>query len=279
MSDKLYPCLWFDNCAKEASLFYGQVFGNFSLDYENQFMVNFRMHGQTFMAMNGGPQFRPNPSISFFVLFETASEVEMAWNKLIKGGKILMPLDTYDWSQKYGWLQDSYGVNWQLALGKFEDVGQKFAPCLMFTEEQAGKAEKAIHFYTSVFKNSSIKGILHYDKNNGDREDFVKHAQFNLGSQVFMAMDSSLEHGFAFSEGVSLVIECQDQAEIDYFWKHLTDGGTEVQCGWLKDRFGVSWQVIPAILKDLMSQPDKSEKVVQAFLKMKKFEIQKLLDA
>jgi predicted 3-demethylubiquinone-9 3-methyltransferase (glyoxalase superfamily) len=81
---------------------------------------------------------------------------------LADGGKALMPLDKYPWSEKYGWIQDRFGLNWQLSFGRMEDVGQKFTPCLMFTGTQHGKAEQAIHFITSVFENSSVAGVLHY---------------------------------------------------------------------------------------------------------------------
>ncbi len=279
MKNRIYPCIWYTDQAKDAALFYGSVFKKFKITFENQFVVNFELHGQTFMAMNGGPAYTPNPSISFFVVFESSSEIEQAWNQLLDGGSTLMPFDQYDWSEKYGWLQDRYGVNWQLSLGRMEEAGQKFTPSLMFTREKAGKAVEAIKHYTSIFENSSIVGILNYSKADGDTEGFVKHAQFKLNHQVFMAMDSSLDHGFVFNEGVSLVVECDTQEQIDYYWKNLTKDGAEGQCGWLKDKFGVSWQIIPAVLKELMSMPDKSERVIQAFLQMKKFDIEQLKHA
>jgi predicted 3-demethylubiquinone-9 3-methyltransferase (glyoxalase superfamily) len=91
-------------------------------------------------------------------------------------------------------------------------------------------------------------------------------------------MDSSLMHNFSFNEAISLVVECNTQKEIDYYWDKLTDEGEEVQCGWLKDRFGVSWQIVPTILNELMSDPSKSQRVIDAFMKMKKFEIDKLIN-
>ncbi|MBN2611090.1 MAG: VOC family protein [Bacteroidales bacterium] len=190
-----------------------------------------------------------------------------------------MPLDKYEWSNRYGWLQDGYGVSWQLAHGKITDVGQKISPVLMFTQNQNGNAEKAVRFYTSVCEDSSITGILRYSKEDGDVEGNVKHAQFKLNGNVFMALESSLPHEFSFNEAISFVVECDDQQEIDYFWKKLTDGGSEQQCGWLKDRFGVSWQVIPAILEKLISDPSRSQRVVDAFLQMKKFDIETLVNA
>lgn len=190
-----------------------------------------------------------------------------------------MPLDQYEWSKKYGWVQDRYGVSWQLSWGEMKDVGQKFSPVLMFTGDQQGKAEQAVHFYTSIFEPSSITGIARYTDDDDDVTGTVKHAQFRLGSNVLMAMDSSLPHGFSFNEAISLVVECDTQEEIDYYWDKLSEGGAEGQCGWLKDPFGVSWQIVPAVLKELMRSPERSARVMQAFMKMKKFEIEPLLRA
>jgi predicted 3-demethylubiquinone-9 3-methyltransferase (glyoxalase superfamily) len=279
MKFKINPCLWFDGNAKEAAEFYCSVFNDSEIKSENPTVITFESSGQKFICLNGGPQFKMNPSISFFVVCETENEVDSAWNKLLDGGMVLMELGKYDWSEKYGWLQDKYGANWQLSLGKMEDVGQKFSPVLMFTGNQAGNAKNAIEFYTSVFDNSSVVGILEYSAEDPDVEGTVKHAQFKLNNQVFMAMDSSLDHRFGFNEAVSFVVECDIQEQIDYFWDKLSAVPEAEQCGWLKDRFGVSWQIVPAVLEKLMRDPNRSERVIQAFLKMKKFDIGTLENA
>ena len=279
MKQQIYPCLWFNGNAKEAAAFYCSVFPDSTITGETPMVVSLISAGQTFMLLNGGPEFKPNPSLSFFVVCETKEEVDAAWRKLSEDGKVLMPLDTYPWSSHYGWVQDPFGFSWQLSFGKLEDVGQKFTPTLMFTGDNAGKAEEAIQFYTSVFTPSSVTGILRYGSNEGDTEGRVKHAQFTLNGSVLMAMDSSFAHGFNFNEAISLVVECEDQQEIDHFWKELTEGGAESMCGWLKDRYGVSWQIVPEVLKDLMRNPEKAQRVVQAFLKMKKFDIAALENA
>lgn len=280
MNNTIYPCLWFDGSAKQAATFYCSVFNQSKITADTNIVVTFEASGQKFMCLNGGPKFKPNPSISFFVVCETKEEIDQYWKKLVVGGSVLMPLDKYDWSEKYGWLQDAFGINWQLSFGKLKDVGQKFTPCLMFTQTQQGKAEQAIQFYTSVFHNSSVTGILKYSASDADVEGTVKHAQFNLGKYVFMAMDSSLSHAFSFNEAISFVVDCETQNEIDYFWNKLTaDGGEESMCGWLKDKYGVSWQIVPTILGKLMSDPERARRVVQAFLKMRKFDIATLKQA
>jgi predicted 3-demethylubiquinone-9 3-methyltransferase (glyoxalase superfamily) len=279
MKKPIYPCLWFDGNSKEAAEFYCTVFPNSAIISDNQLVVSFESDGQKFMFLNGGPEFTFNPSVSFYVVCETEAETDKSWNSLLEGGSVLMPLDKYNWSEKYGWIQDRFGVSWQLSLGKMEDIGQKFTPVLMFTGDQHGKAEQAIHFYTSVFEGSGLKNILKYSKEDNDIEGTVKHSQFRLGSYLFMAMDSSYQHKFTFNEAISFVVECDTQNEINYYWDKLTEGGEEVQCGWLKDRYGVSWQIIPAILNELMSDPTRSERVINAFLKMKKFDIETLIKA
>jgi predicted 3-demethylubiquinone-9 3-methyltransferase (glyoxalase superfamily) len=279
MKNNIYPCLWFDGQAKEAAKLYLDVFGNSRILDENPIVVTIEMHGQKFMLLNGGPMYQPNPSISFMVICETKEEVDDAWNKLIEGGTSMMPLDTYPWSERYGWVQDRFGISWQLYKGKLEDTGgQKFCPTLMYTHESCGKAEEAIGLYTSLFPDSSVAGILRYSAEDDDTEGLVKHAQFKLDGFVLMAMDSSYDHPFRFSEGISIAVDCNTQEEIDHFWEKLTaDGGEESMCGWLKDKYGVSWQIVPAVLPKLMADPEKGQKVIDAFMKMRKFEIATLL--
>jgi predicted 3-demethylubiquinone-9 3-methyltransferase (glyoxalase superfamily) len=207
------------------------------------------------------------------------AELEHAWETLLAGGQVLMPLATYEWSARYGWLQDQFNISWQLSLGKLEEVGQKFTPTLLFANQQASQAEPAIQFYTGIFHNSSVMGILKYNENSNEAAGRIKHAQFKLGQQVFMALDSSLPHSFIFTEGISLVVNCETQAEIDYYWNKLTEGGKAGRCGWLKDKYGVSWQIVPVMLGKLMRDPEKGPRVMQAFLQMTKFDLEKLMNA
>jgi predicted 3-demethylubiquinone-9 3-methyltransferase (glyoxalase superfamily) len=245
MKKDIIPCLWFDGKAKDAAVFYCSVFENSSIVEETNMLVRFETAGQEFICLNGDSQFLINPSISFFVIFDTMEEVDSTWEKLLEGGFTLMPLDKYDWSARYGWVQDRFGVSWQLALGKLEDTGRKFTPSLLFTGSQKGNAEKAIQFYCSVFEESSVDGIVRYTKDDFDVEGFVKHAQFRLGNNTFMAMDSSLPHPFSFNEALSFLIECDNQDEIAYYWDKLSAHPETEKSGWLKDQFGISWQLIP----------------------------------
>src|SRR5690606_36250705 len=260
MKKTIYPCLWFNGNASEAAHFYCSVFRDSHILDENPVAVTFESSGNKFMCLNDGPQCSINPSISFYVVCESIDEVEQYWKILTAGGMEMMSLDRYPWSERYAWIQDRYGVTWQLSYGKMEDVGQKFTPSLMFTGSQTGKAESAIGFYTSIFAPSSVVGIMRYEKGDGDQEGLVKHAQFKLANSVLMAMDSSLAHGFEFNEGISLVVACDTQEQIDHYWERLTEGGKEARCGWLKDPYGLSWQIVPEILSRFMSDPNQSQK-------------------
>lgn len=279
MSHPIFPCLWFNNNAKEAAIFYRSVFLGASSKEENPYVVSFKAGGQKFILLNAPSQFSFNPAISIFVVCESDDEIEQIWSLLSENGQVVMALDKYPWSDKFGWLNDRFGLSWQLMKGKLSDVAQKFTPLLMFTGPQQGKAEEAVNFYASIFKDSKIQGIARYEAGEGDIEGTIKHAQFNLGESVFMAMDSSMTHKFNFNESISFVVECDTQEEIDFYWNKLTAGGEESMCGWLKDKFGVSWQVTPSILPKLLADPAKAEKVANVFIKMKKFNIEELLNA
>jgi predicted 3-demethylubiquinone-9 3-methyltransferase (glyoxalase superfamily) len=280
MKEQITPCLWFNNRAKEAATFYTTHFEDAKIVSQSPMLSEITVSDQHITLLDGGPMYVPNPSISFFYICETEDEIDRLWEAFTKEGDILMALDKYDWSPKYGWVNDKYGVSWQLSLGKLEEVGQKITPSLMFVGNQYGKAEDAINHYSSIFTNPKIDGILHYGKNEApDIEGKVKHAQLGFNGQKFMFMESAHQHNFAFSEGISLVIHCETQEEIDYYWEKLTEDGEESRCGWLKDKFGVSWQVIPNILGKLMNDPNKAGKVVQAFMQMRKFDIDKIVQA
>jgi len=279
MKNKIYPCLWFDGQAKEAAEFYCSAFGNSAVTSENPLVVVFNLNGQRFMGLNGGPMFKPNASVSFFVVCKTPDELDHLWDKLSVNGQVMMPLGKYPWSEKYGWIQDRFGINWQLLYRSDDDADQQISPCLMLTKPNAGRAGEALNFYTNIFSDSSILSISRYEAGENDVEGNIKHSLFTLSDQLFRAMESSMDHGFSFNEAISFVVDCESQEEIDYFWEKLTEGGSEGQCGWLKDKFGVSWQIVPAILAELMSDPEKSPRVIEAFMKMKKFDIEKLREA
>jgi predicted 3-demethylubiquinone-9 3-methyltransferase (glyoxalase superfamily) len=280
MKNSIYPCLGIKGKIAEASEFYIQTFGNAKVLQTSDIVILIELSGQKFMLLNDGPSSSPNPSISFMVMCETEAETEQYWNKLLDGGKILMALDKYEWSPKYGWIEDKYGVSWQLYTGDKADMLQKFSPTLMFTGDKAGQAKTAIHDYVQLFPDSNIQGILNYKQGEGDSEEFIKHAQFKINDFVMMAMDSSADHKFGFNDAISLVVSCETQDEIDRYWTYLSsNGGYEVACGWLTDKYGISWQIIPEGIVKLINDPVRGQRAMHAMMKMKKLIIADLENA
>lgn len=280
MNRSIYPCLWFDGKASEAADFYLDTFGKGAVIDHNPMVTRISLSGEPFMLLNGGPQFRPNPSVSFYVVCESIEELDHAWQQLESSGTTLMPLDRYPWSERYGWVQDRYGVSWQLALGKMDDLGQKFSPFLLFCGEHEGQAEEALTHYTNIFPDSVSLDILRHEGGAGEIAGHVKRAQFRLKQFVMMSMDSALPHPFRFTEGVSFVVSCKTQEEIDFYWdKLIENGGSESRCGWLKDPFGVSWQIVYEGLAELFSEPERATRVGQRMLTMHKLIIAELEQA
>ncbi len=241
-------------------------------------VVNFELHGKKIMGLNGGPHFKMNPSISFFVNCTSVAETEEKWAKLIEGGKALMPLDKYPWNEKYGWLEDRFGMNWQLSFSGTEAAEKAIRPALLFTGGQFGRAEEAIHFYSTVFKETSNKMVVHYPADSPFSGKLM-YSEFSLLQNNFIAMDGPGAHTYSFNEAVSFVIPCHSQQALDDYWAALSDGGEEGQCGWLKDRFDVSWQIVPVQLATLMADPEKAKRVFAAFMTMKKPDIAALENA
>ncbi len=289
--------LWFDTQGKEAARFYTSVFKNATTGMTNFYgnegqeihgkpegdvmVVQFWLEGQQFIALNGGPDFKINPSISFFVYSKTREEVERFWEKLSDGGSALMTLDKYPFSELYGWVQDKYGVSWQLMLSP-DGNEQKIVPSMLFVGKQAGRAEEAIDFYTQLFKNSKKGDMARYEKGQEpNKVGTLMYADFSLNGQKFVAMDSAQDHDFKFNEAVSFIVNCDTQDEVDFYWGKLSDDASAEQCGWLKDKFGVSWQIVPKVLPKLLNNtdPQKTEAVMKAMLQMKKLDIKTLENA
>ncbi len=295
---KVVPHLWFDTEAKEAAEFYTSVFPSAKITNVSTLhdtpsgdadIVSFTINDYQFMSISAGPLFKFNPSISFMVNIDPSREenaremIDDLWQKLSDGGKVLMPLDEYPFSKRYGWIQDKYGLSWQLILSDPEGDDRPFiVPSLLFVEDVYGKAEEAITFYLSVFKNSHKGTEARYPSGmEPDKEGAIMYADFMIENQWFAAMDSAREHNYSFNEAVSLMVQCDNQEEIDYYWDKLSAVPEAEQCGWLKDRYGVSWQVTPTEMDRMMEEGDKEQiaRVTQAFLKMKKFDLAALKKA
>jgi len=295
MSQKILPHLWFDQEAKEAAEFYTSIFPRSRITHVTTLrdtpsgdcdVVSFELAEFKLMSISAGPYFKFNPSISFFLNFDPSQDsrarenLDLTWGRLSSGGTPLLPLDQYPFSERYGWIQDQYGLTWQLILSDPTGEPRPFiVPSLMFTGAVAGRAEEAIDFYTSVFPDAKRGNVARYPAGmEPDREGTLMFADFMLENQWFAAMDSAHEHNFGFNEAISLLVRCETQSEIDDYWGKLSAVPEAEQCGWLKDRFGVSWQVVPAEMDRMMSEgsPEQIASVTQAFLPMKKFDLAEL---
>lgn len=277
---KIIPHLWFDREAGEAAEFYASVFDDSRVDSVTILhdtpsgdaeIIKLQVMRYEFMAISAGPYFKINPSISFHVKCKAAGEVDRLWEKLAPGGTVRMELGEYPFSKRYGWIQDKYGVSWQI-IHTAGDFNSRITPVMMFVGEVCGKAEEAVAFYAAVFRHAASQVLARYGKGEEpDREGTVKYAQCMLEGQEFGAMDSARKHDFGFNEAVSFIVNCRNQSEIDYFWGKLSAAPEAERCGWLKDRYGVSWQILPANMGDLMARnPGKTTPVM---LQMKKIVI------
>lgn len=286
----IVPCLWLDDQAEPAARFYEATFPGSRITATARYpesapnpsgkppgsvmTVDLELAGQRFTLLNGGPHFTINPSISFFVQVDSADEADRLFAALSAEGEVLMPLDRYTWSERYGWAKDRFGVSWQVITLPREQIESMIVPCLMFSGPQAGRAEEAMKAYAGIFPGGRVDRIERYAAGEGP-EGTVKHGRFVLDGQAMIAMDSHIEHGFTFDEGVSLQVMCADQRQVDRYWEALSEGGEQGPCGWLKDRFGLSWQVVPAAMTDWMTSDDPAgrERAFQAMLGMKKLDI------
>jgi predicted 3-demethylubiquinone-9 3-methyltransferase (glyoxalase superfamily) len=302
---KIVPHLWFDKEAKDAAAFYASIFPKSKVNNVTVLrdtpsgdtdVVSFELWNHKFMAISAGPDFKFTPAVSFIVNFDpllfdspttrekdAREKLDMVWNRLSEGGTVLMPIDKYPFSDRYGWIQDKYGLSWQLILGKPDgEPRPAIIPSLLFVGNRCGKAEEAINFYLKVFKNPEMGAIHRYGKDQApDKEGTVMFADFLLENVWFAAMDSAGEHKFDFNEAVSFIVRCADQGEIDTYWQKLSAVRESEQCGWLKDRYGVSWQITPFEMQEMMTKGTREqvERLTRAFMPMKKLDIAKLKQA
>lgn len=298
IEQRIVPHLWYDKEAKEAAEFYASIFPDSEVTNVTTLhdtpsgdsdVVSFTLMGQPFMAISAGPLFTFNPSVSFIVNFDPSHDknarenLDALWNRFAEGGTPLMPLDTYPFSQRYGWIQDKYGLSWQLILSDPEgDPRPNIVPALLFVGDQCGNAEAAISFYLSVFEDAKKGIVARYDAGQEpNQEGTIMFADYKLLDTWFSAMDSALEHDFAFNEAISFMVHCDTQEEINHYWEKLSAVPEAEQCGWLKDKYGLSWQIVPTVLEEMMAAgtQEQIDRVTQAFLPMKKFDIAALQTA
>lgn len=289
MTQKIVPNLWFDRNAEEAGTFYAAALPNTTAevvarypaevpDWQAAFAgepltVDVVLDGFRLTLINAGPEFRPNPSISFMLNFdpllfgsevEARSRLDETWAALSDGGTVLVPLDEHPFSKRYGWMQDRYGVSWQLILTDPAGEPRPFViPQLMFSGPAQNRAREAAELYASLFDDAELGQVVAYPQDTGTAAaGSVMFGEFRVGEQWLSMMDSNVAHDFTFGPGTSLEVRCRDQAEIDRLWEALSAVPEAEQCGWLVDRYGVSWQIVPENMGELMSRPGAYPKMM-----------------
>jgi predicted 3-demethylubiquinone-9 3-methyltransferase (glyoxalase superfamily) len=282
---KIIPHLWFDKEALEAARWYVSLFEGSAITEVHQFpgtpsgdveSVSFRLANMDFQAISAGPYYKFNTSVSFMVSCKTAEEVDRLYAQLSSGGTELMKLGEYPFSKRYCWLQDRYGLNWQLMLTENAEEHVKIRPTLLFEGDACGRAEDAMEFYQSVFPRSGMGFVNRYAPGEAmDPRAGINYGEFNVDDMQLVMMDHGMGGEDDFNEAISFMVLCKDQHEIDEYWGKLSYVPEAEQCGWLKDRFGVSWQIVPANMGDLLAGGSEEEvgKIMGVFLKMKKIDI------
>jgi predicted 3-demethylubiquinone-9 3-methyltransferase (glyoxalase superfamily) len=291
---KIIPNLWFEKDTEEVVDFYTSLFTGSSkgriMRYDKAgaeasgqkegdvMTISFKLAGQEFIAINGGPYFKFTPAVSLSVSCKSEEEVDKLYEKLAENGQVLMALDKYPFAPKYAWINDKYGLSWQIILA---EKAQRITPALMFVKENAGKAKEAMEFYISVFKDGQIMFEHPYGAGTSEKEDTLAHAEFKLFGQDFIAMDSGIDHKFNFTPAISFLVNCADQKEIDEYWEALSADPSAEQCGWLKDKYGLSWQIVPSDFDKIVDDPDKEKvsRIMKEMYGMKKIDIEKLKKA
>ncbi len=281
---RIVPNLWFNKNAEEAADFYCRAFprsrtlvtGRYPetglADFQKDFaglpvVVSVWIQGSELTLINSNDTFRPNSAISLMANFaplqydgagKAVAAIDEAWAVLSDGGKVLMPLQSYPFSDKYGWVEDKYGVSWQLILTDPESEPASFLmPALMFAGRRQNQAKEAIDFYVASLPEAEVEEIYSYEEDEGPATtESIMYGAFTTMGQWIVAMDSGVEQDLSFNPGVSLEIRCNNQEQIDQVWDALTANPAAEQCGWLEDKFGVSWQVVPENIDELMEHPD-----------------------
>jgi predicted 3-demethylubiquinone-9 3-methyltransferase (glyoxalase superfamily) len=289
MSQKIMPCLWFNDQAEEAAKLYTSLFKNSQILNTVRYgegpaqasgrpkgsvmTVNFNIAGYEILGLNGGPHFQFTPAASFMVACDSEKEIDMLWSGLSKGGLARMELGKYPFAEKYGWCEDRFGLSWQLIYDNDSVMEHKISPAFLFVQKQTGKAEAAMKFYTSLFSDSKIEMI-----ERNDSGKVILHARFQLAGQNFIAFESPIEHDFYFNPALSLIVKCENQKEIDQYWNALSAHKESEACGWLKDKFDISWQIVPATMAKMLTDNDlaRGERVMTEVMKMTKIDVSTL---
>ena len=277
--------LWFKGeDLKNAVDKYTKIFENSkilrSINFDTPFdttadCIEFTLGGRVFQAINAEPAFEFNNSFSFVVMCPSQEDLNTKWTNLISnGGKEIMPLEKTDFAECYGILEDEFGLTWHVFLDGQMHFDFEVVPVMMYPQ---GKTKEALEFYSTVFKDFAINFVDYLDEEKNN----IIFSCFTINGSDYFAWDNLEEVDYPFNESTSIMIECETQEEIDYYWDKLSADKNDGQCGWTKDRFGLSWQIIPKYVNEVFFNQGKEKynKISSAMLEMKKLDIEKLKQA
>ena len=279
----IIPHLWYDTEAKEAVSFYVDLFGG-KIDWTytitdtpsgDSDLIQFQLGDMTLAAISAGPYFKLNESMSLMVNVASKDEVTRLYQALSEGGRILMPLGEYPFSPYYVWLEDRFGLSWQLSYAPDLDKPYQFDICLLFSQDQVGLAQPMLDYYKDKLPQASVGQISYY----GEGEAPVEAAQLNyaellIGDQKIIAMDHGYGGVASFNEAFSLMVYVDSQEDAESWYERVSAVPEAEICGWAKDQFGISWQIVPRILMEAYdsASPEQIKAVNAAAMTMKRLD-------
>lgn len=282
MDQVITPAIWCDGTADEAAQFYADVFRDASIaEQAPGIAATVSIHGFRLSLINGGNQYAPNPSISCILNFDpllfggeeqARTYLDELYERLSTGG-VLMELGEYPFSPRYAWVRDRFGMTWQLMLTDPDGDPRPFViPSFMFGGTNHANAEEATDAWIALFDNARRGALYRYEEGGPLDAGTVMFTDFTLRDTWMAATDSGTFHDFTFTPGVSMIVSCRDQEEIDRYWAGLSAVPEAERCGWCIDRWGVSWQVVPHNIAELMADAATRDKI----LHMGKIDLTKL---
>ena len=273
MDQRIIPAIWCDGTANEAARFYADVFREGSVvEQVPGLAATVSIHGFRLSLINGDDQYAPNPSISCILnfdplLFGGEDQARAYLDELyerLSGGGVLMELGEYPFSPRYAWVRDRFGMTWQLMLTDPAGEPRPFIlPAFMFGGTNHANAEEATEAWIALFDDTRRGALRRYEEGGPMEAGTVMFTDFTLHGTWMAAMDSGTFHDFTFTPGVSMIVSCRDQEEIDRYWTGLSAVPEAERCGWCVDRWGVSWQVVPRNIAELMADVAVREKILQ----------------
>ncbi|HEM2825871.1 VOC family protein [Streptococcus suis] len=283
----IIPHLWYDTEAKEAVAFYVELFGG-KIDWTytitdtpsgDSDLIQFQLGDMTLAAISAGPYFKLNESMSLMVNVASKDEVTRLYQALSEGGRILMPLGEYPFSPYYVWLEDRFGLSWQLSFAPDLDKPYQFDICLLFSQEQVGLAQPMLDYYKDKLPQASVGQLSYY----GEGEAAVEAAKLNyaellVAGQKMIVMDHGYGGEASFNEAFSLMVYVDSQDELNFYYDLLSAVPEAEMCGWVKDQFGISWQIVPRILMEAYdtASPETVKAVNDAVLQMRRLDFDQI---